>query len=226
MTDGFHDYGTAPCAPHRPAPKQEDGTMADVQREQLARLQRLGADPGIASVLLDEHGADTLVALPDDALEALADGKRAADSVDMSTIDSVLGWVYENEDDAVSTVARAQLALTLEEARRKPRRGVLDPLRAYVEDNVETPQPTQTVTAGAEITHDDGSHEVVTTSEPAGEQPAALDLDVAGSTIEEVLAAVGDDPQRARAAIEQEQTRTQGSPRPRLLDKLTALTGE
>jgi hypothetical protein len=143
MTDGFHDYGTAPCAPHRPAPKQEDGTMADVQREQLARLQRLGADPGIASVLLDEHGADTLVALPDDALEALADGKRAADSVDMSTIDSVLGWVYENEDDAVSTVARAQLALTLEEARRTPRRGVLDPLRAYVEDNVETPASSQ-----------------------------------------------------------------------------------
>lgn len=145
--DGWHDYGTNPTGPHRPVetakPKRAKPTeddVANLRAEQIKRLVRVGADEPTAAALVDEHTPDSLVSRSDDVLESLVDDHRAKGSVDMSTINSVLLWVYGSEDapnDLETALSHARVALELEEARRRPRHGVLDDLRLFLEENAD-----------------------------------------------------------------------------------------
>lgn len=211
--------------------------MQNVRREQIARLVRVGASQGDAEQLVDQQGADTLVALPTDSLEAMVDAARAVSGVDMSTIDSVLLWVYGSTDDPQPfdvALQRARLAVELEESRRKPRRGVLDDLQRFLEDNAEQADGEQTgdgQQVGAEIVNEDGSKTVVSENsgsdpEKSDTGPVVLNVDVPESTIKDVMAEVGDDPAKARAALEAEQNRPSGEARPTLVEKLTEIIGE
>lgn len=205
ITDGFHDYGSNPTAPHWTT--EQD--LAKIRKHALRRLELLGASEDQAQRLIDDHDGDvTFVrAESDEVLRARIEALSDDEGFDAAahTIDEVL--LYVGDDPAKATVA-----LTYEQARKPhPRPKLVEALT-----ELSAPAPANDG-AGNSEGGDAGAG-----GQPEPEPDPEPEFDVAAHNVGDVLAYVGDDVERARAVVAVENERDP-NPRVKLVGPLQKL---